>query len=305
MSDIERAIVAVLAGQPHDPFEEERLRSIVDDLVRTGCRGIVDKLLEARTAPFSRFEALIGELRLALSVSRQLTTAIRFDVGDAADIQFAVDGCHCLLEVVHKSAPSALAAVFYPTPADLQRYVNGSAWQQAALSLHNLIATLPITVQPWVTAAFAQPQVGWKARADQKNACGELASWLIANLPAAVTADQSQLRYNDGRTYFELSAIDAALGYMRGHISIETWLGSEDTLRNSIEHKNSKARKRLDATGADAYLVGLAVDDAWSSRGHDLETTLLGPMVQTDASLGNRTYRPVPASRRARIEDAR
>ena len=287
MSEIEQAINGVLCRGNHSAYDEERLRNVVDDLLNFGCKNVADKLLEARAAQRGRLEDLLGELRLVRLLARHLSTPIHLQTGDAPDARFTIDGCECLLEIVHKSSHWPLSEAF------------------ASHHLNSLLETLPITVQPYVAAAFLKPQVGWKERADQEKAVDDLASWLVAQLPAAVAAGRQRLDYTDSKTHFLLSAIDAPPGYMRGHASIEAWLSDEGTLRHSIEKKNEKASERLAASSADVYLVGLAIDNAWLCRGRDLLTTLLGPMVQTDHSLGGGSYRPVPATRISRVERAR
>lgn len=61
------------------------------------------------------------------------------------------------------------------------------------------------------------------------------------------------------------------------------------------------------ARGGDCYLVGLAIDEAISSTGRDLQTTLLGPLIsgRIEPPDRHRTYRPVPLSAAAAYEQAR
>jgi hypothetical protein len=302
MSYVDRGITAVLEGSPRDPLLEEGLRRIVAELERLGCRNIAEKLFEFKGG---NFDDLLAELRLARSVSRHLGCPVDFQVGDVADIRFIVDGVDCLLEVVHKSSPHPWSAVFHPTPAALERYASGRDWERAAHRLHMLLADLPIAIQPWVDAKFVRPEVGWRARAEQENACGEVADWLAAQLVGAVEASRTELHYTDGVTRFDVTPLDVAPGYVKGHASLKAWDVNEGTLRDSIEKKNAKAKERLLASGAGCYLVGLAIDDALASRGDELLTTLFGPPVVCEGRLGGRTFRPVPASRRSRVDEAR
>ena len=86
--------------------------------------------------------------------------------------------------------------------------------------------------------------------------------------------------------------MEAPPGHIRGHAPVEAWFVDEDTLRDSIQKKCTKAKARLERPGADIYLVGLAIDDASLSRGGDVR------------SLGNRSFRRVPASRQSRFDEA-
>lgn len=301
---LDEAILDVLSGCRHDPYDDKRLRTLVTEFGEYSCTGIEAKLHEARAAAPGRFENFIGELQLARAVARHLRVPVRFNVGDAADAEFSIEGSTCLLEIAHLSAPSAYSAVFHPTDEDLHRYANGSRWQQACVALKGLLDTLAIAVQPWIAASFLQPQQGHKARGDQEEACGQLALWLMERLPKALEAGQTELRYTDGKTYFELSSIEAAPGFMKGHGGVEAWIDEGDTLHQVIERKSAKAARRLDATGAAAYVIGLVVDDPWHSSGMELETTLLGPLIHRESAVGARSYRAVPLQRLARFKDA-
>jgi hypothetical protein len=304
MSNIERALAAVLDGSPPNTLDEDQLRRIVVELDELGCLNIDGKLNESKAArQGGRLGSLLAELRFARSLSQHLGCTITFQVGDQADLRFVTEGIDCLLEVVHKSSSDPWSAVFHPDPADLDRYPLGNAWQRAAHRLHTTIMELPIEIQPWVAAEFIRELVDGRCRTAQERACGDVATWLAEQLPDAVHEGRTALVYHDRKTCFELTPLETAPGYVKGTAPVEGWFIAEDRLRQSIKKKSEKASGRLLANGADCYFVGLAIDDSFAASGHDILGTLFGTLVHCDTT--GRTFRPVPADHRFQIIEAR
>lgn len=301
-ADIENAITAVMLGHPTGTSGEDKLRSLVSEAESLGCTNLDKKLLEFKGAATSgRLGALCAELRFAIMVAPLATTPPAFHTLDAADIWFATDAGVCLLEVVHKSAPHPLSTVFYSEPALLASYATATDWKGAAHRLDVVLRSLPTAVRPWIPAELLKNQIGGKEREKQEMACGVLADWLASELPSAVAKRTARLVLPDGVTYFDLTPLDAAPGYMEGSAILSAWLYDDGTFRRSIECKASKATARLQSARACCYLIGLDIEDAFASTGRDIASTLLGPLR---CSAEKHSYRPVLLANQQRVADA-
>jgi hypothetical protein len=97
--------------------------------------------------------------------------------------------------------------------------------------------------------------------------------------------------------------LDSPPGRINGSDPLNAAWVQPVSLRHSIAKKGSRARERLGS--AAGYIVGVVVDDAIASNGHQLLTTLLGPDVCARLEDGShKNYRPVPVEGRALVEEA-
>jgi hypothetical protein len=277
------------------------LRSLVADVVSAGCANVAAKLREYRGGNVGD---LIAEFRLGYRVAVQLSAVITFQTDDAADIRVTLEGDDYLVEVVHKSAPWPLLTVLYPDPTDLAAYAAGPSWKQSAVRLHRTIESLALELQPWVDAKLTKYVAGHAERCTQETACGEIADWLASELPSAMSVGKKVLAHPSGLARFDLKPLDEPPGRINGFGPLNADWVQPVSLRHSIAKKSTKAKARLGT--AAGYVVGVVVDDAVASDGHQLLTSLLGPAICAWSGPGaHRNYRPVPLASRDLLNEAR
>lgn len=304
-SPVEQAILEVLLGLPAGTLAELELRQLVGDLQALSCTNLAAKLREFKGAGASgRIGALCAELKLARLLARRLQSPVDFRTGNTEDVRFAIDGALCLMDARHRSSSDTAGAVFYPDPALLPTYATGNDWKQAAHRLHEVVNTLPIEIQPWLTSNLLHNPPTRRDRGLQEAACRDIANWLAAELPDAVRDARRQITHPDGRTRFELTLLDAPPGRILGSGCVDAWIPDEGTIRRDILEKSSKAKERLDAARASCYVVGLVIDDAFASTGTDLMSSLYGSGISRSTSSGTYSYRPVPVDRQRAYDDA-
>lgn len=172
------------------------------------------------------------------------------------------------------------------------------------MRLHQAVESLPIKLQPWVDAKLTQYVAGYAERSAQENACGDIADWLASELPGAVSSQKPVLAHPNGLARFDLTMLDSPPGRITGSGPLNAAWVQPVSLRHSIAEKGSKARERLGS--AAGYIVGVVVDNAFASDGHQLLTTLLGPGVCARLEDGShKNYRRVPVEGRVLVEEAR
>lgn len=304
-AEIDDAVALVMLGFPSGTSAEHELRSLVTEAESVGCANLASKLIEFKEAATGgRLGALCAELRFAILLAPLVAAPPEFHTADAADIRFTADGVVCLLEVVHKSAPHPLSTVLNSEPALLASYATATDWKGAAHRLDAVLQSLPIAVQPWVSGELLKNQIGGREREKQELACSALADWLASELPSALARGATRLSHPDGVTYFGLTQLETTPGYMRGTAAVDAWFVGEGAFRQSIENKASKASARLQATGAGCYLIGLDIEDAFASSGHDIVSAALGPLFCRGGSGTSYSYRPVAPANQSAIEDA-
>ncbi len=306
MSEIDAALRDIVRASDLVDYDEDRLRRHVDEHLRLGSMRLVDKLREFRGG---RAGDLIAELRVSRALAIRFGTPPTFEVGDAPDFHFDIEGASVLVDVVHKSVSDALETVLYPHPDRLVACANpppGEEWKKPAATLAAALATLPVAVQPWLHGDLLRHVSGHAARAAQERDCSDVVDWLADQLPKAVNDGTMSLEHPRGLARFDLERIAAPPGRINGYGPLDAWIAHEGWFRHDIERKSRKAAERL-ARGGDCYLVGLAIDEAISSMGHHLQTTVLGPLICEciEPPDRHRNYRPVPLSAMAMYEQAR
>lgn len=300
-AEVEAALTDVTPTLSADNDDLRILRSVAADVVSSGCANVAAKIREYRGGNAGD---LIAEFRLAHRTGVQLSAAITFQTDAAADIRITLNGEDYLVEVVHKSAPWPLSTVLHPDPADLAAYATGPSWKQSAVRLHETVESLPVELQPWIDAKLTQYVAGHAERSAQETASGDIANWLAAELPSAVSSGTLALAHPSGLARFDLKLLDSPPGRINGSGPLNPAWVQPVSLRHSILKKSSRAKERLGA--AAGYIVGVVVDDAIASNGHQLLNTLLGPGICARLEDGShKNYRPVPLAARVLVDEAR